>query len=246
MRRLATWTAGALAVLLVLGIGAFALWVSRPYEARPGSLERAGETADVTVDDEGVVLEPPEGEVERAVVFYPGARVEPEAYAATWAPVVAETGVGVVIVRMPLNLAVLAPGRAEEMTDRLEADEWYVGGHSMGGAMAADVAGGEDLSTEGLILWGSYAVAGADLAEREDQRVLSVSASEDLLVDPEQVRERSGDLPENAVTVEIDGMNHAQFGDYGPQAADGTPQIQNAEAWARLAEETAGFLDGPR
>lgn|SRR5690625_2006869 len=242
MRRLLIWTAGALAVLLVLGIGVFALWVGDPYEALPGSVERAEETVEVTVDEDGVVLEPPEGGVERAVVFYPGARVEPEAYATTWAPVVAETGVGVVITRMPLNLSVLAPGRAEEMTDRLEAREWYVGGHSMGGAMAAYAAGDDDLSTEGLILWGSYAVAGAGLAEREDQRVLSVSASEDLLVDPDTVRERSGDLPEDAVTVEIDGMNHAQFGDYGPQTADGTPQIENAEAWARLAEETAGFL----
>lgn len=242
MRRLLIWTAGVLVALLVLGIGAFALWVGDPYEARPGSLEWAEETVDVTVDEEGVVLTPPGGEVDRAVVFYPGARVEPEAYAATWAPVVAETGVGVVITRMPLNLSVLAPGRAEEAMDRLDAREWYVGGHSMGGAMAAYAAGDDDLPTEGLILWGSYAVAGAGLAEREDQRVLSVSASEDLLVDPDTVRERSGDLPEDAATVEIGGMNHAQFGDYGPQSADGTPQIGNAEAWARLADETTGFL----
>ncbi len=242
MRRLLIWAAGTLVVLLVLGVGVFALWVSDPYEALPGSVERAEEAVEVTVGEDGVVLEPPEGEVERAVVFYPGARVEPEAYAATWAPVVAETGVGVVIARMPLNLAVLAPGRAEEMTDRFEAREWYVGGHSMGGAMAAYAAGGDGLTTEGLILWGSYAVAGAGLAERGDQRVLSVSASEDLLVDPGTVRDRSGDLPDGAVTVEIDGMNHAQFGDYGPQTADGTPQIRNAEAWERLAEETAEFL----
>ncbi|GHD24657.1 hypothetical protein GCM10007147_20980 [Nocardiopsis kunsanensis] len=242
MRRLLIWAAGTLVVLLVLGVGVFALWVSDPYEALPGSVERAEEAVEVTVGEDGVVLEPPEGEVERAVVFYPGARVEPEAYAATWAPVVAETGVGVVIARMPLNLAVLAPGRAEEMTDRFEAREWYVGGHSMGGAMAAYAAGGDGLTTEGLILWGSYAVAGAGLAERGDQRVLSVSASEDLLVDPGTVRDRSGDLPDGAVTVEIDGMNHAQFGDYGPQTADGTPQIRNAEAWERLTEETAEFL----
>ena len=242
MRRLLARTAGTLVVLLLLGLGAFALWVSDPYEARPGSVERAEETVDVTVDDEGVVLTPQGDGVDRAVVFYPGARVEPEAYAATWAPVVAETGVGVVVTRMPLNLSALAPGRAQEAMDRLDADEWYVGGHSLGGAMAAYAAGDDELPTEGLILWGSYAVAGAGLAEREDQRVLSVSASEDLLVDPDAVRERSGALPEDAVSVEVDGMSHAQFGDYGPQTADGTPQIENAEAWARLAEETAGFL----
>lgn len=242
MPRLLTWTAGVLVVLLAVGVGAFAFWVSDPYEALPGSVERAEETVDVTVDDDGVVLEPPEGEVDRAVVFYPGARVEPEAYAVTWAPVVAETGVGVVIARMPLNLSVLAPGRVEGAMDLLEAREWYVGGHSLGGAMAAYAAGDDDLSTEGLILWGSYAVAGAGLAERGDQRVLSVSASEDALADPDTVRERGGDLPEDAVTVEIEGMNHAQFGDYGPQTADGTAQLENAEAWVRLAEETAGFL----
>ncbi|MBE2998066.1 alpha/beta hydrolase [Nocardiopsis sp. HNM0947] len=243
MRRLLAWTAGVLAVLLALGAVAFVVWAGNPYEAAPGSLERAERSADVAVDEDGVVITPRDGGVDTAVVFYPGARVEPEAYAASWAPVVAETGVSVVMPRMPFNLAVLAPGRAEAAMERIDADTWYLGGHSMGGAMAAFAAEGDALAdrTEGLVLWGSY-VAGTDLAGREDLRVLSVTASEDLLADPDTVRERSGNLPEDTVSVEIDGMNHAQFGDYGPQTADGTPRIGDDEAHAELADTTAGFL----
>ncbi|WP_017613936.1 alpha/beta hydrolase [Nocardiopsis salina] len=244
MRRLLAWTAGVLAVLLVLASVAFVVWAGNPYEAVPGSLERAERSADVAADEDGVVITPPGGEVDTAVVFYPGARVEPEAYAASWAPVVAETGVGVVMPRMPFNLAVLAPGRAEAAMERLDAETWYLGGHSMGGAMAAFAASDDDTAGDravGLVLWGSY-VAGTDLAEREDLRVLSVSASEDLLADPDTVRDRRDALPPDAESVEIDGMNHAQFGDYGPQVADGTPHIADDEARVELAEATAGFL----
>lgn len=244
MRRLLVWTAGVLAVLLASGAVAFVVWAGNPYEAVPGSLERAERSAEVAVDEDGVVITPRDGDVETAVVFYPGARVEPEAYAASWAPIAAETGVGVVMPRMPFNLAVLSPGRADAAMERLDADTWYLGGHSMGGAMAAFAAQDDGTAgdrAEGLVLWGSY-VAGTDLAEREDLRVLSVSASEDLLADPDTVRDRRDALPEDAASVEIDGMNHAQFGDYGPQTADGTPRIGNDEARAELTEETAGFL----
>lgn len=56
------------------------------------------------------------------------------------------------------------------------------------------------------------------------------------------VRYRRGNLPEDSVSVEIDGMNHAQFGDYGPQTADGTPRLGDDEARAELADTTAEFL----
>ncbi|MDT0328497.1 alpha/beta hydrolase [Nocardiopsis lambiniae] len=253
----------ALLLALALAVGAFVVWGLTPYRAEAGPLDRARALPGVRVEitDDAVVLTPDdtgsggtgsggtasdEGS-DTGVVFYPGARVEAEAYTAPWAPVVAATGVTVVIPRMPLNLAVLDPDRADDAVaehgDGVE--RWYLGGHSLGGAMAASHAGDDPaFAPEGLVLWGSYATEGAGLAERDDLRVLSVSGGEDGLSDPAAIDENRGHLPGNAVMVEIDGMNHAQFGAYGDQSGDGAARIDDAEAHRVLAETVTGFLTG--
>ncbi|SHK67357.1 Alpha/beta hydrolase family protein [Nocardiopsis flavescens] len=236
-------------VLAAVAAGGFAAWGLNAYRAEPGPLGEALAlpAVEVEVADDAVVLAPAGGGTGTGVVFYPGARVEAEAYAAPWAPVVRDTGVTVVIPRMPLNFAVLAPDRA----DRAIADHgggvdrWYLGGHSLGGAMAASHAGGDpDPAPAGLILWGSYATEGAGLAGRDDLRVLSVSGGEDALSDPATVAANRGHLPPDAESVEIEGMNHAQFGAYGEQSGDGTADIGDAEARAALAAAVTAFLDG--
>ena len=234
----------ALALVLVVAVGGFVVWASTPYEAEPEALREATAVARVSVDGD-VVITPTEGGPETGVVFYPGARVAPEAYVASWAPIAAESSVLVVIPAMPLNLAVFDPDLAESViTDRAEdVDEWYVGGHSLGGAMAASYVGGQVPDTvRGLVLWGSYATEGADLAGRDDLEVVSVSGSRDGLSTPTAVRERRAFLPDDALVHEIEGMNHAQFGAYGDQTGDGTPEIGDEEARRALVEVMNAFL----
>ncbi|MFE3461037.1 alpha/beta hydrolase [Nocardiopsis aegyptia] len=236
------------AVLLVLIATGAAVWVLTPHraEAQPLAQARAVPGVRIGAADDAVVLEP-EGPASGAgVVFYPGARVEAEAYAASWAPVVEATGTTVVIPRMPLHLAVLDPDRADTaVADHGEGVErWYLGGHSLGGAMAAAHAGGEPaFPVAGVVLWGSYATEGAGLADRNDLAVLSVSGSEDGLSDPAAVEANRDHLPEDAVTVEIDGMNHAQFGAYGDQFGDGAARIDDPAARSALAETVTAFLE---
>ncbi|PDP88516.1 alpha/beta hydrolase [Glycomyces fuscus] len=238
----------ALALLLVLVVGGFAVWALNPYPAQPGALREAVRTpgVEVTAADDAVVVASTHAPPEAGVVFYPGARVAPEAYAAPWARIAADSAVRVVILRMPLNLAVFDTDRA----DRAIADHgggvdtWYVGGHSLGGAMAASHLGGRtDDTVAGLVLWGSYATEGAGLAGRDDLAVLSVTGSRDGLSDPATVEENRANLPPDAHTREIQGMNHAQFGAYGAQRGDDPADIGDAEAHRRLAAATSGFLD---
>lgn len=240
---------GALVALVVLVVlGGVAWWVlSYPdTETIPLAEVRADPTVQV-VDEGGVVtLHPADGPGDEAVVFYPGGAVAPEAYLATWAPVVRETGISVHIPRMPLRLAVLRPGRAAAVVEaNPEVDRWWLGGHSLGGAMAASHVGGSDPGTyEGLVLWAAYATEGAALADRDDLVVVSISGSEDGLSTPADIQEGAALLPPSARFVELEGVSHAQFGTYGPQSGDGTPTVSAREARAAIAEATSEALAG--
>lgn len=233
------WILLATLGLLAVGLVGVVVWASLARPAEPGPLEAAVADPAVEVTLGAVVeLRPSAVEPTRGVVFYPGARVAPEAYVATWAPIVAATDVLVLIPSMPLNLAVLDRSRAGELiaaTD--DIDRWWVGGHSLGGAMAASWLGDQPPGTvEGLTLWAAFATEGAGLRSRTDLTVLSVSGTRDGLATPADVAERRDLLPPEALMVEVEGMNHAQFGRYGPQGGDRSPTISDDQAQSALTE----------
>ncbi|GLU48035.1 alpha/beta hydrolase [Nocardiopsis ansamitocini] len=247
VRTLLWRTAAAAVALLLVAALAFTWWACSPYRAEPAPLRAAEELSGVAVERlaDAVVITPTAGNSDTGVVFYPGARVEPDAYVAAWAPITAATGVTVVLPELRLNLAVLDVNRADSaVTAAPEVATWYVGGHSLGGAMAASYLGGGSpgVDAAGLVLWGSYATEGAHLAGRTDLRVLSVGGGRDGLSTPEKVTANRANLPPGAETATIAGMNHAQFGAYGPQARDNTADISTALAHERLAEVTGDFL----
>lgn len=116
-----------------------------------------------------------------------------------------------------------------------DIDDWAVGGHSLGGVRACQLAA----DAEALVLFGSYC---ADDLSTSDLAVLSISGSEDGLSTPEKVDAARHLLPADAEMVEIDGASHASFGDYGPQAGDGTPAISRTDMHARVDELLEGFF----
>ena len=187
--------------------------------------------------DVALVLRPSEPEpAGTGLLFYPGAKVEPEAYAARLSGLVTELGVTVVIVDPPLNLSLFdrrAPERFTSIAPELET--WLVGGHSMGGVRACELAEESDA----LVLFASYCAG--DLTTSQVP-VLSLSGSEDGLSTPEKIAEHGEALPGSAEMVEIAGASHASFGDYGPQNSDGTPTIDDAEMDAAVADAVAELL----
>lgn len=240
-RRIGLGVAGVLVVLLV----GFVVWASLARPAEPTALQAVIDDPDVEVALGDVVeVRPADGDVRRGVVFYPGARVTNEAYVATWAPIVEATDTLVLIPEMPLNLAFFGRSRAADLiADRPGIDRWYVGGHSLGGAMAASWLGDQPPdAVDGLVLWASFATGGAGLDDRDDLEVLSVAGSRDGLATPEDLAQRRALLPDDAVMVEIAGMNHAQFGRYGDQARDLEPDISDAEALAALTDAHVSFF----
>ena len=244
-RRWRLWLLVIGAVLLVAAV-AFVIWASLARPAEPGPLDAVLDDPGIEVSLGSVVeIRPAAVEPTRGVVFYPGARVSPDAYVATWAPTVAATDTLVLIPRMPLNLAFFGRSRAADLiAEHPEIDQWWVGGHSLGGAMAASWLGEQPAGEiSGLTLWASFATAGAGLEERDDLLVLSVSGERDGLATPEDIADRRDLLPEDAILVEVAGMNHAQFGRYGPQARDREPTIGDDAATSALTEAHVDLFD---
>jgi hypothetical protein len=245
-RRWLRWLVGIVSVLLVVAVGLLLWWVLRYPVAEPDAAAAAyaDPRVEVSYEDGTLVLEPVDGHGDTGLVFYPGAAVPQEAYLATWVPIVAETGVSVFVPPMPLRLAILASDRADTVIRIFpELTTWWVGGHSLGGAMAASFAGGTDPGElAGLVLFGAYATEGAGLADRDDLVVLSVSGSEDGLSTPQDIDERAAFLPSTTTFVELDGVSHAQFGAYGEQAGDGTPTVSDDEARRLIADAVTPLL----
>ncbi|MDO5644736.1 MAG: alpha/beta hydrolase [Dermabacter sp.] len=217
--------------------------VMRPAGGDQGGDNQAGGNpavdAQVGSDQAGGDQARPTATPSRALLFFPGARVEAEAYLWTLSPLV-EQGVSVVVAKPRFGLALLDSRGLSTWTEAApEVSEWVVGGHSMGGVKACAVAKDNPGRVTGLFLAGSYCAE--DLSARTDLAVLSVGGSRDGLSTPQKIADNAHLLPSDATFVEIEGMNHAQFGAYGEQSGDEAPQISDAEARAGL---TAPWVPG--
>lgn len=172
-------------------------------------------------------------------IFYPGGKVEYTAYEPLMAAC-SEKGVLCVLLKMPLNLAVLDINAAEDITGQFpQISHWYIGGHSLGGSMAA--AYGEEYYDKlcGVVLLGAYSTA--DLSET-GLAVLSVYGSEDGVMNREKYDKYRSMLPEDMREIVIEGGCHSGFGMYGTQAGDGEPSITADEQINITAEEIYQFL----
>ncbi len=237
-RRVLTIIGWSLVTVLVLGVGGIVAWSQiGVMQAEPAPLAAVRENTAIHVEDaeQGIVMTPADGESDLGLVFVPGAKVDPWAYAPILQSL-AEEGVTVVITRPWLNLAFFDLRGLDSFTSAApEIDDWGVGGHSLGGVRACQLAA----DAEALLLFGSYCstdVSATDLA------VLSISGSEDGLSTPEKIDAARDLLPADAEMIEIEGASHASFGDYGPQAGDGTPTISDAEMHAEVAEILNAFV----
>jgi len=215
----------------------------RPLTASPSAVAQLVDDADVEVTESLTSIEfAPVAGATTGLVFYPGALVDPRAYAPTLRPL-ADAGYLVVVVKMPMGVAFFGAGAASDViADHPRIEHWAVGGHSLGGAVASTYA--RDHRGEGgvdaLVLWAAYPTG--PMADADGLAVLSVSAANDGLATPDDIAASAADLPASAEFVTIPGAVHAFFGDYGDQRGDGEPTVSRQEAQARIVEATSTFL----
>lgn len=217
----------SIVVALGLLFGVCAIYVNDYYRAdweAINSFKPSVEVTEKTLKDGTVIFGDTDSEY--GFIFYPGGKVEYTAYTALMRELAAN-GVFCVLVKMPFNLAVLDMDAAEGIQEKYpEIDSWYIGGHSLGGSMAAAYLGDNAEEYEGLVLLGSYSTE--DLSD-DDVTVLSIYGSEDKVLNEAKYEENKSNLPEDFTEVVIDGGCHAYFGMYGEQDGDGTAGISNEE-----------------
>jgi pimeloyl-ACP methyl ester carboxylesterase len=155
----------------------------------------------------------------------------------------AEAGHLAVVVPAPFGLAVLAPDSADAViAAHPEVQHWVIGGHSLGGAMAAQYAHGHGEVIDGLVLWAAYPTEDTDLSDA-DIASASILATEDGLATAEEVTGAASRLPPGTAFVTVEGGNHAGFGWYGEQGGDGTATISREAQQEQVTEATLAVLD---
>jgi len=235
-KRVGIGLAGVVLAAMVIGC---ILYIRDFYPAEEAALAalESGEGVTVEQTDHAVVFLPEEPV--SGLVFYPGGKVEHTAYAPLLREL-AEQGILCVLPEMPLRLAVLNANAAKGVPEQYpEIEDWYIGGHSLGGSMAAACAGTYEDLFQGLVLLASYSTK--DLTD-SDLRVLSVYGTEDGVLNRESYSENRENLPDSTVEVVIDGGNHACFGSYGPQEGDGAARIVPQEQLEETVEQILTFL----
>jgi hypothetical protein len=238
LRRRASVAALVAVALVVLVAAGFYGWtrVAR-YAAFPEALAVAGQAERVR----GWYVFAPEGEPLAGLVFYPGGLVDPVAYAPLMQRL-RDGGVLAVLTPMPLDLAVFGIGRAGDVMAAFpEIETWVIGGHSLGGAMAAEFVKANAESVDGLVLVASYPASGTDLSQLPI-RAVSTYGTENGLTPPEGFEASLARLPPGTELVVIEGGNHAGFGHYGPQSGDGVATIPREEQQRQTAETVLGFV----
>jgi hypothetical protein len=228
-------------VLLTCVIVLFFGWALTPYGPMTEA-ERYLQSDDVIeVVPGGWLTFRPKGALpDTGLILYPGARVDPRSYAPA-AYEIAEAGYFVVIPSTTLNLAVFSPDVADEVIARYpEITHWVIGGHSLGGTMAAQYADTHPDTLEGLVLWAAYPPS-ANVLSDSGLKVLSVYGSLDN--DLKNIESRKTILPPGPTYVVIDGGNHAQFGWYGEQPGDRAASIPREDQQRQTIDATIEFLD---
>lgn len=214
-------------IMLAMAAGC-AVYINDYYQALPEAMavmEQAPEGVTILKEENKQIVFMPE-EVAAGLIFYPGGKVQYEAYAPLMAEL-AEQGILCVLLHMPGNLAVLDMNAADGIVAQYpEVETWYIGGHSLGGSMAASYIDKHADEFEGLVLLAAYSTA--DLTD-DDLEIIAIYGTEDQVLNAEKYEEYRGNLPEDFHEEIIEGGNHAYFGTYGHQEGDGEARITNAE-----------------
>jgi hypothetical protein len=175
---------------------------------------------------DSIVFTPTQNKSSTGVIFYPGAKVQPEAYSSI-ASKLATNGYTTIVVKMPFNLAFFGVNRADQViSQHEEINTWVIGGHSLGGVFASDYAVKHQNIIKGVIYLAAYPNTNASNATFKG---LSIRGSLDGLASSAEISKNLNKFPVNTTFVTIEGGNHYNFGDYGVQAGDNNSTITKEE-----------------
>lgn len=234
---------GIVFLISFIGLAGFAAyWISDSSDPMEEALNGIKSDADVSVkSDKNIIFTPVNSTPTTGVIFYPGGKVEPEAYSVL-AKSIANQGYLVVIVSMPLNLAVLGANRADDiMAEFSNVSNWVMAGHSLGGSMAAKYTFDHPDDVQGLILLASYPTNTNNLSNLQIPCVSLYGEFDTIL--SKDIPSTASLLPSNHIIHKIASGNHAYFGYYGEQKGDGVATISRNEQHKVTTNYILAMLD---
>lgn len=242
-RRLLKW------VLVILGVIALAAilwgiqWATYARPPLPEAIKALESDDQVQIAYEPwLTFLPRQSSPITGFVFYPGGRIDPRGYAFLMREIASE-GYLVVVPEMPINMAVFNSNVASEIIAYFpEINHWVIGGHSVGGAMAAQYTANHSDAIEGLAIWASYPPNSADLSKL-DLPVVSIYGSRELRVNDASIGERKHLLPEDTLYIRIEGGDHHQFGSYQINPEDHLATINRESQHEQIIEATLPILE---
>jgi hypothetical protein len=229
-------------ILILLVISGFTIWANTTNEPMAEAQSAMLSNSQVIVEqDPWLVFRPAESIPTIGLIYYPGGRVDPRAYAPL-ARAIAQEGYLAVIVPMPLNLAIFGAGRAQDVIDAYpDIDNWTLAGHSLGGAMAARFVYSNPGLIRGLALMASYPASSDNLSQYEIE-VLSIYGTRDGVMAEGALEGSLANLPSDTRWIAIEGGNHAQFGWYGEQSGDQPATITRNEQQRIIVDAILNLL----
>jgi hypothetical protein len=229
----------AVAALAVLG---FVVWAEMPLGPAPEALSALESDSQVTVTiNDFITFQPSNMQPTTGFIFYPGGRVDYRSYAVPLRKIAAQ-GFLVILLPVRLNLAFFDVNAADPVFVAYPGiKHWVVGGHSLGGVAAGLYAKDHLKQLDGIVFWASYPAD--DSLKNSDLKMLSIYGTNDK-AGVEIFDETRSRLTADAQFVIIDGCNHAQFGDYGPQPGDKTATISRTDQQRQVVDATTKFLEG--
>ena len=218
-----------ISAFLVVVLGGFYIYTLDYYRADQTAKDII-DSGDNIVTEGNITVFYTEEKTNTGLIFYPGGKVEADAYAPLLKKL-SNKGITCVLVKMPFNLAVFNINAADKIYDKLpEISNWYICGHSLGGAMASSYVGNNSDRVNGLILLGAYPVNDSSLP------TLAIYGSGDIKLDLTELEDVQNKL-------EIVGGNHAYFGNYGEQKGDGKAVITREQQQEQTVDTIISFTN---
>jgi alpha-beta hydrolase superfamily lysophospholipase len=233
----------------------FIVWSLLAYRASSEAHVAMRSTPEVSVSDhDGYWRFRRTQSSEIGVLFFPGALVDPIAYAPI-AQELARRGYCVVLLRVPrrgafggaqsTELPVRYMRALRETVESGGPRQWVVAGHSLGGVISARLVQSLREGIAGLVLIGTSHPRDFSLSHLKIP-VTQVYGTRDTIADVEKVEAARRNLPATTRFVRIDGGNHSQFASYGFQPGDWPATISRAEQRSRTIDAIVETIERAR
>ena len=232
-----------ISAVVVASLIGFVVWAQTPLGPMP-EVDKAlqSDSAVDVLTDGWITFMPIESNKSTGFIIYPGGRVHYSSYSPI-CRAISTRGYLTVLVPMPLNLAVFGANKANDVINSYpDIEVWVIGGHSLGGTMAAQFAHNNPSLIKGLILWSSYPASGDDFSTM-NLAATTIHGTNDGLVSTSQIDDSLEMLPSDAIRVEITGGNHSQFGWYGDQPGDNEATISREVQQEQILNATIQLLE---